>query len=118
MYWGEVIFPSHLPEMLAPLSDNSEASTSDDFGEQHDDSAPCWSVDGSGSGASGPPSVVHVGNTAEPSIDAVNNKFGLSYATAHAVIETKLAKMLNDIQAPKTMYASICLLYTSDAADE
>jgi hypothetical protein len=108
---GEVIFPSHLPERLEPLSENSEVSAADDFGKQEDDSTPCWSVDGDESVSvgcldGGPPSVVHVGNTAEPNIDTVNTKFGLSYTTAH-VIETKLATMLNDIQAPKTMYASI-----------
>ena len=108
---GEVIFPSHLPDMLDPLSENSEGSDADDFGKLDDNSTPCWSTTGDGSDAAaglvvGPPSVVHLGNTAQPNIDAVNNKFGLSYTTAH-VIETKLAKMLNDIQAPKTMYASI-----------
>ena len=107
----EVIFPSHLPERLEPLSENSEVSTADNFGQQDNDSTPCWSVDDNksvvvGRFDGGPPSVVHVGNTAEPNIDAVNTKFGLSYTTAH-VIETQLAKMLNDIQAPKTMYASI-----------
>jgi hypothetical protein len=43
---------------------------------------------------------------APPNVDSLTSKFGMSYTTAH-VIETKLAKMLNDIQAPKTMYAAI-----------
>jgi hypothetical protein len=43
---------------------------------------------------------------APPNVDSMHKTFGISYTTAHD-IETKLAKMLNDIQAPKTIYASI-----------
>ena len=52
------------------------------------------------------PRTVNVDTVPAPDIDALNSQFGMSYTTAH-IIETKLAKMLNDIQAPKTMYASI-----------
>ena len=57
-----------------------------------------------------PPPVVllnpHDDPVVPPNVDSMQKTFGISYTTAHA-IETKLAKMLNDIQAPKTMYASI-----------
>ena len=50
--------------------------------------------------------MVNVDTVPAPDVDALNSQFGMSYTTAH-VIEIKLAKMLNDIQAPRTMYASI-----------
>ena len=108
---GEVEFPSYLPEMLEPLSSNSEATSVTNFGEPDDASVPCWSGSDDASTTvihsdGGPPSVVEVDTNAAPNVDAVKTKFGISYTTAH-VIETKLAKMLNDLQAPKTMYASI-----------
>lgn len=48
----------------------------------------------------------NVDNADQPNIDAFKTKFGMVYTTAY-VIKPKLAKILNDIQAPKTMYLSI-----------
>jgi hypothetical protein len=108
---GEVVFSTHLPEIMHHLSANSDLSSAADFGFQNNNSMPCWSASRDGSGDvgrwdAGPPSMAHVDNLADPNVEALNTKFGLSYSTSHA-IETKLVKMLNDIQAPKTMYASI-----------
>ena len=41
-----------------------------------------------------------------PDVDSVQHTLGIAFTNAHA-IETQLAKMLNDIQAPKSMYTSI-----------
>jgi hypothetical protein len=53
----------------------------------------------------GPLGVVHVNNITQPDVDALKSKFGMSYTSTY-VIKTKLAKMLNHIQAPKQMHSS------------
>jgi hypothetical protein len=57
-----------------------------------------------------------VNNITKPDVDAPKSKFGMSYTSAH-VIETKLAKMLNDIKVPKQMYSSI-LKWGQDAYNQ
>jgi hypothetical protein len=109
---GEIAAPSVLPHRMEPvetMDDNSEPMFDDKF------SVPTWSgsEDLSSSQSSqpdGPPDVVIIDPHENPvvllNVDSMQKTFGISYTTIHA-IATKLAKMLNDIQAPKTMYASI-----------
>ena len=108
---GEIATPSVLPRRMDPLE-----GLEDDSEPQFDDfSVPAWSesedFSGSQSSQSEPlPPVVfinpHDNAVVPPDVDTMQKTFGISYTTAHA-IETKLAKMLNDIQAPKTTYPSI-----------
>lgn len=109
---GEMASPSMLPDRMDPLEstdEDNEPIFEDEF------SVPPWSgsEDLSSSQSlqsNGPPPLVlinpHDNPEMLPTVDSMQTTFGISYTTAHS-IETKLAKMLNDIQAPKTMYASI-----------
>jgi hypothetical protein len=104
---AELEFPHVLPKKMPPLPPTSADSSHQD--EAVDE--PCWSVDDGESDSldnnvAGLPGVVHVDNSTAPNGDSLKRKFGMSYTAAH-VTETKLAKMLNDIQAPKSMYSSI-----------
>ena len=110
---GEIAVPSVLPLHMDAeedsMDDDSDPNLFDDF------SVPVWSgsehssISSSSSSDGGRNDVVVNPNSnpmVPPNVDSMNKTFGISYTTAHA-IETKLAKMLNDIQAPKTMYSSI-----------
>ena len=108
---GEIATPSVLPRRMDPL-DALEDDSEPEFDEF---SFPAWSGSDGGSGSQSslsetPPPVVFINPNdnpvVPPDVDRMQKTFGISYTTAHA-IETQLAKMLNDIQAPKTMYASI-----------
>ena len=118
---AEVVFPSHLPEHLPPLSIHSQTSSVNNYSDADDNSMLCCSASEHSEAENsdkiyGPPLTVNVDTVPAPDVDALNSHFGMSYTTAH-VIETKLAKMLNDIQAPKTMYASI-LQWGQDAYNQ
>jgi hypothetical protein len=104
---AEMAYPYVLPQQMPPLPLQSLESSVN----INNDDAPCWSVEDGDSGVQdigmgGPPAIVNVNHISAPDVDALQAKFGMSYTSAH-VIETKLAKMLNDIQAPKQMYSSI-----------
>ena len=94
---GGLATPSMLPTRMEPVDDIDEDSEHqfDDFPD------PVWSGSENGSSSKTrpdrPPPVVYI-NTPEtplvaPNVDAMQQTFGISYTTAHA-IETKLAKML------------------------
>ena len=107
----EIEFPLYLPPEMPPLSSDSNNVPDKSVASDGKATTPCWSVGGNEStnevtGHADLPSEVNIDNVCIPNIDIMGTKFGMSYTTAH-VIETKLAKMLNDIQAPKTMYCSI-----------
>jgi hypothetical protein len=76
-----------------------------------DGSSNCWSSSNSDNATldpgddAGPPLEIYADDMAPPNVDSITTKFGMSYPTAH-VIETKLAKMLNDIQAPNSSMGS------------
>ncbi len=109
---GEMASPSMLPDRMDPLEstdEDNEPIFEDEF------SVPPWSGSEDLSSSQslqsdGPPPLVLINPHDNPemlsTVDSMQTTFGISYTTAHS-IETKLAKMLNDIQAPKTMYASI-----------
>jgi hypothetical protein len=104
---AEVDLPAYLPRVMPSLSPKFKVTSDEDIVP----SVPCWLVINRESNADDigigfPPNLVHVDNTNQPDVDALNSKFGMSYTIAH-VIETRLAKMLSNIQAPKQMYFSI-----------
>jgi hypothetical protein len=109
---GEIDFPMYFPPELPPLSPHLSASSANNFAMNDDGSSNCWSSSNNGDATQnfgddvGPPMEVYADDLVPPNVDSMTSKFGMSYTTAH-VIETKLAKMLNDIQAPKSMYAAI-----------
>jgi hypothetical protein len=109
---GEIDSPVYFPPEMPPLSPHSNASAGNNFAMNDEDSSNCWSSSNISNATLnlgdnvGPPMEVYADELAPSNVDSMTSKFGISYTTAH-VIETKLAKMLNDIQAPKSMYAAI-----------
>jgi hypothetical protein len=106
----EQTFTFKLPPNQEPCDDTSK-HLGTDLGEDDDTSFPCWSdgdsnsVDGLSSEDVGDPLNVHV-NDGHPADKKKTTGFGLAYTDAQYV-ETKLAKILNDIQAPKFVYSSV-----------
>ena len=60
-------------------------------------------------GNDGPLHMLYVDNMDQTNVDVLSTNFGMLYTNAH-VIESKLAKMLNGILAPQSMYAYILQL--------
>ncbi len=106
----EQTFTFKLPPNQEPCNDTSK-HLGTDHGEDDDTSFPCWSdgdsnsVDGLSSEDVGDPLNAHV-NDGHPADKKKTTGFGLAYTDAQYV-ETKLAKILNDIQAPKFVYSSV-----------